>query len=386
MLDAYLTSQIRMIRDLQVAATAAELMGWMDNPDILAAYAARPASDNRDLPTWVASILIPRVGVRMVDGSNIMEISYYGDSEELSRQAADALRTAYVQSDIILRQFTAEENATRLSVRLDQVRGQIDSLVAMQARLSQDTGVALGPLGRDQASVDLAALLDRDVRPIVNTTDDAPSLASRELIQANAMLSGAERSLGPNHPTLLQLKARVELLKERVGTEATSRQVERQLIDAANAASQAQIEDLKTRVLAQRQPALRLKLLQDQIDVRKEEVNALAQAVMSARAIQSTRATAITPIGEASAESRPVFPNHLLILGGTTALGMVLGGMMACLAEIIARRVRNEHHIESATGAVLLAVLPAAVVNLGGSWDVRSEAKPMSEAAEESAA
>jgi succinoglycan biosynthesis transport protein ExoP len=362
MLDAYLTSQIRMLKDQQVAVPAAEILGWMDSPDVLAAYANRPASDTRDLGTWVSGILIPRIGARMVEGSNILEISYYGESEELSRVAADAIRTAYIQSDVEIRQSAARENAAKLEVRLAQIRTQLDALRASQRKASQESGVMLDLAGRDQDSAQLAALLDGDARPIIKSIDVPPSLAARELAQVRGTLNASEQSLGPNHPSIREFRQREQALTQRVALEATSMQSQRQLIDAASAASQAQIDSLIARILAQREPALRLKLLQDQINAREEEARSLAEAVIASRAVQSTRSTAISPIGEAYAEPRPVFPNPLLILGGSASLGLVLGGMMACLVELAWRRVRNARHVESATGSVLLAVLPAMVV------------------------
>jgi uncharacterized protein involved in exopolysaccharide biosynthesis len=351
-----------MLKDQQVAAPAAEILGWMDDPDVLAAYANRPVSDTRDLGAWVSGILIPRIGARMVDGSNILEISYYGQSEELSRVAADALRTAYIQSDVQIRQNAARESAAKLELRHAQIQTQLDALRASQRQASQESGVMLDLAGRDQASGELAALLETDAQPIINSPYVSPSLASRELAQARAALSASELSLGPNHPSLQEFRRREQALAQRVALEATAMQSQRQLIDAASAASQAQIDSLIARILAQREPALRLKLLQDQINAREEEARSLAEAVIASRAVQSARSTAISPIGEAYAEPRPVFPNPLLILGGSASLGLVLGGMMACLVELAWRRVRHARHVESATGSVLLAVLPAMVV------------------------
>jgi succinoglycan biosynthesis transport protein ExoP len=357
MLEAYLTSQLRMLRDQQVAVPAAEILGWMDSPDVLAAYASRPASDTRDLAAWVSGILIPRIGARMVEESNILEISYNGESEELSRAAADALRTAYIQSSIQAQQESSRASAEKIQASIERVRKELAELETMQSKVEAETGVALTHKGMDEASAALRLMAKRPDGPVV-LREPAPTLSRAQLAELEVTISRALQSQGPNNPDLLRLQRQRDTLRTQVENEGLSGASRSAAMIASNRASAALFESLKSQVLATREPALRLRLLQDQINGRQEEFRQLTETMIQLRSMQTATVSSISPIGEAYAEPKPVFPNTILILGGSGAIGMVLGGILACLSELMGRRVRTRKHLEAAAGSAMLIELP----------------------------
>ncbi|WP_397417110.1 GumC family protein [Phenylobacterium sp.] len=356
-LDAYLMSQLRMLRDPQVAIPAAEILGWMDAPDVLAAYAARPAADTRDLGAWVAAILIPRIGVRMVEGSNIMEISYNGESEELSRVAADALRTAYIQSNIRARQDASRVSAERIQASIERVRTELTELETLQNRIEIETGVLLGAKGIDEASSRLGLMAKRPETPVV-LQEDAIGPLDAQLAQLEAAIAREAQLLGPNNPALIRMFQQRDVLRAQLSTTKLNSQSKSAAILASSRASAALFEQLKSEVLAVREPALRIRLLQDQINGRQEEFRQLTESLVVVRGLQSNSLSSISPTGEAYAEPRPVFPNPTLIFLGSGTLGLMLGAILACLSELMGRRVRTARHLETAAGATILVELP----------------------------
>jgi succinoglycan biosynthesis transport protein ExoP len=358
MLDAYLMSQIRMLRDQQVAGPAAEILGWMDSPDVLAAYASRPATDTRDLAAWVSGILIPRIGARMIEDSNILEISYNGESEELSRAAAEALRTAYIQSSIQARQEASRDSAEKIQASIERVRKELADLEAIQSQVESETGVALGPKGIDDASNQLRLMAKRPEAPLILQDFGAVTPSMARLAQLEATINRQSQILGPNNPELLRLKRQREVFGAQIEVEGSRGDGKTAAIVAASQASAALFESLKTRVLSTREPALRLRLLQDQINGRVEEFRQLTETLIQLRSLQATTTSSISPIGEAFAEPEPVFPNNVLIVAGTSALGFILGCILACLMELMGRRVRTLRHLETATGTAVLIEIP----------------------------
>jgi succinoglycan biosynthesis transport protein ExoP len=358
MLDAYLISQLRMLRDQQVAAPAAEILGWMDNPDVLAAYASRPASDTRDLYAWVSALLIPRINAEMVEGSNIMEISYYGESEELSRITADALRTAYIEANVRARQDSARESAEKIQENIERVRAELSELEAIQTQIETETGVVLNDRGVDDASSQLRRMVESPGSPILLNDGEAPPASIAQIAQLEAAINRASQTLGPNNPDLIRMIRQRDVLRAQAASEGATQQARSSAIAAATRASDAVFESLKARVLATREPSLRLRLLQDQINGHLDEFRTLTSALVELRTQQATSVTSLSPIGEAYAEPEPVFPNRLLILAGTGSIGLIFGAILACLAELLGRRVRTQRHLESAAGAALLIELP----------------------------
>jgi succinoglycan biosynthesis transport protein ExoP len=358
MLDAYLVSQIRMLRDQQVAAPAAEILGWMDSPDVLAAYAARPAGDSRDLAAWVSGILIPRIGARMIEDSNILEISYNGESEEISRAAADALRTAYIQSSIQAKQEASRGGAERIQANIDRLKVELAELETVKAGVEAETGVVLGPTGSDDASRQVALMAGRPRAPVVLDDTDVATPAGLQLAQLDAAIAKASQVLGPNNPDLSGMMVKREVLRAQVAGKRSVAQAASAAVVASDQASAALFESLKSRVLETREPALRLRLLQDEIDGRQDEFRSLTETLVLLRSLQTQSISSITPTGEAYSEPKPVFPNNALILGGSGAIGLAIGGIMACLLELTDRRVRTRRHLEAAASAVVLIEVP----------------------------
>jgi uncharacterized protein involved in exopolysaccharide biosynthesis len=357
-LDEYLSSQIRLLRDPQVAVPAAEILGWLDDPDVLAAYSARPSSDTRDLGAWVSAILIPRIGVRLVDESNILEITYNGESAELSRLAADAIRTAYVQSNIRARQDAARQSAEKVQVNIDRVRIELAELGSLQASIERETGVVLTRAGMDEASNSLRLMTKRPEAPIMPRERAATPTVAR-LARLEAEIAQASGSLGSNNPVLTNMLRAREVLRAQVTAEGSSAESRESAVGARSLYSAALYESLKARVLETREPAMRLRLLQDEIYARQEEFRLLTETMVALRGVQTTTLTSISPSGEAYSKPRPVFPNLALIFGGTGAIGLALGSVLACLAELLGRRVRTRRHLEAASGVAVLIEIPS---------------------------
>lgn len=356
-LDAYLTSQFRMIRDQSVAARAAEILGWMDSPDVLAAYANRPAADTRELGAWIAGILIPRTGARMLEDSNILVISYYGETPELSLAAAEALRTAYIESNTNLRRDTSRAAADRIQITLDSVRKDLAELEALQASVEAETGVVVGEKGEDQASERLRRMNERqDARVAVR--EGGPQSSAGALAQIEASIQSASQTMGPNNPALIRMMRQRDLLKAQMAAEGSSAEQLAAANVAASRASAAAYEALKAEVLATREPAMRLRLIQDRINSRQDEFKRLTESLVELRSQQTLGTTSMTPTGEVVAEPIPVFPNKILIFGGTGGLGLIFGSILACLSELLGRRVRTRSHLELATGVAMLVELP----------------------------
>lgn len=356
-LETYLTSQIRLLRDQAVAAPAAELLGWMDAPDVLAAYAARPPSDTRDLASWVSALLIPRIGARMVEDSNIMEISYYGESEELSRVAAEALRSAYVQSNIKLRQDASRESAERIQQNVERVRLELAELETLQRRVESETGVVMGAKGVDEASSRLRLMAKRPESPVV-LREAAVTPTTAQLAQLEASIGRASQTLGPNNPDFIRMLQQREALRAQLANETLGPEARSAAILASSRATAALFEQTKNQVLATREPALRLRLIQDQIEGRQREFRQLTEALVSLRSLQTNSLSSITPMGEAYTAPKPVFPNPWLILIGSGGLGLVLGSVLACFSELMGRRIRTPRHLEAAAGAAMLIAVP----------------------------
>src|SRR3546814_1488217 len=70
-----------------------------------------PVGRITDFRRWLAGSIIAHTDAELVPGTNILEISYRSAEPEIARIVADALRDAYVDSNLSARREEARRNA-----------------------------------------------------------------------------------------------------------------------------------------------------------------------------------------------------------------------------------------------------------------------------------
>ena len=357
-IDAYLSSQLRLLRDVQVAGPAAEALGWLDNPDIQAAYATQGEGSGVEFETWVASILISGTNARMVDGSNIMEISYTSSSPEMATAGVEALRQAYIESSITSKQVSARDAAEKLTVQMDRVREEVLRLEAAQTKIENEQGLVIGPNGSDSEALRLRNMARQTGGPVFDReTRLAPS--SAQLTALDAELATAARQLGENHPRMRALRQDRTTLVAQVAAETAAIAAQGSVADLTNRTSAALLDQQKEKVLSKRVVSTQLRLLQDDIERRTDELNELTEAVVQNRQLALASTTTFSAVGAPTPKDKAVFPNKPLILLASLGVGLIFGSFTALFVELNARRIRAVTDLEDAIGGPVLGVLPS---------------------------
>jgi capsular polysaccharide biosynthesis protein len=361
-IDPYLQTQLSLIRDYQVIGPAIEAVGWLDNPDVIAAYNARPPGDRRPLAAWLAQTVVQSLHTSLVEDSDIIEIRYRGESPELAEMVAGAIRDAYIEANIQERRASAAADADKQAERVEQIRKQLAELQAQKRALEIETGIILGPGGSDMEGDRLLALSSPER---VNAPADPPVLMGGgdrggRLVELDLELARAQEALGPNHPRLLELKAtRAALSTHKEAAERAANDVAG-IVIARERAKQAALDAQKERVLSQRQDVLRVRLVQDQIDLKSKSLEAAMGRVAYMRQISASQESVLTPVGLVESDPTPAFPNLALILGGTGGIGLFAGIVIAMLVEVLNLRIRTALGLRVATGGLpVLGAVPA---------------------------
>src|ERR1700743_2776520 len=74
----YVATQIKLIEDYSVTGLAGDKLGWEFDPQRFDHYQRRPSSDTRDFRRWLAQTIADRTKADLMDGSNILDITYTG--------------------------------------------------------------------------------------------------------------------------------------------------------------------------------------------------------------------------------------------------------------------------------------------------------------------
>ncbi len=340
---AYVKTQVELIRDYRIAGQVVDDLGWEKSPVLAARYAARAGSDTRDFRRWLAQLVIDNTDVKLIEGSNILEISYTGSSPESARKVADTIRKAYVDQAVSLRREDAQNNADWFRTQASRIRELLTAAEKRKADFERANNIILGEDGQsDTDSTRLSALAAS--APAQGTSVVTPPSAvvqpteSPQLAQANAAVAAAERVLGPNNPDLINLKRQRDAIAASLPVSAP---VSAPRVVTTGPSIGALYSAQQAKVLAQRGKVTEARQLAADVAVLRGQY--LKTASRSADLAQQGEATesGMTLLGNAVAPASPSFPRWPLIIIGSLGLGFALGIIMALLIELFSRKVRG---------------------------------------------
>jgi polysaccharide biosynthesis transport protein len=359
---AYVTTQMELIKDYAVAGQVADQLGWLSDPRLIDQWQHRPASDQRDFRRWLAQIVIDRTKVKQPEGSNILEISYTATNPNDAKLVADSLRQAYIDTSLAFRRDQATRDADWFESQAAKIKIQLDAAASAQADYERQNGIVMADDKTDLDTARLRSLAGAGAAPAVPFV--APNVglapAAIQLAQVDAEIAQAEKTLGPNHPQMLALKASRALLAQQAVQEQAA--MKAQASAAASAASGAgameqAVQAAKSRVLGESDKLARLNQLASTVNLLKDEYDKTSARAADLRQEAAVADTGLTPLGNAATPRSPSFPNRMLIIPGAFVLGLGVGLLVALLMELFNRRVRGVEDLRSVGDTPLLAVI-----------------------------
>jgi succinoglycan biosynthesis transport protein ExoP len=357
--QAYVSSQVQLIRDYQVAGRVVDDLGWADNPDIQAAYAARPEGDDRDIRQWIAQQIINATGVTMEADSNILDIKYRAANPIQANIIAESIRRAYFDAVTAQEKEADKRQADWHVAQADQTQKQLTDLLIAKARYEHDSGVIL----QDKKMPDLDSLrlgaIASQVGQQTTPLTSAHLQATQQLADVDARLAVVSTELGANHPQVQDLRARRAALATEAAEETAVANAQASAVSNAAHAGDAMLEAQRQKILAERGKLNKVKQDEAEIDVVRSQYSAsIARATeLQERGVVGGRK--LNPVGPAESPGLPDFPNTKLILGGTGLLGGGVGLCLALLMELLQPRVRGLEDLRWASpGTPILGTLP----------------------------
>jgi uncharacterized protein involved in exopolysaccharide biosynthesis len=346
----YVNSQAELITDYGVASRVVESLGWVTDPNLIAAYDKRSAADTRDFRHWLAQMIIDRTKVDLVDGSNILEISYTGPSADNSRTVAEAIRSAYLTTSLSLRRDDANRAADWFDGQALKAKSDLDTAEAAEASYEHDNNVFMVNDTTDLDSARFASLAGANGGGAAAAGGDG----GVALAEVDAEIAQLSQTLGPNHPQLIALRAK------RAALASAAARANAAIGAAASTHDHKSALDAEAAALIAKSPKLgRLRQLHAEVAVRRDLYNKTVARAADLRQQAAAADTGLSPMGAATVPAAPSFPNVSLIMFGSLGLGLALGLMVAILLELLHRRVRGPEDLQSGLDIPLLAVVSA---------------------------
>ncbi|PVX29542.1 Wzz/FepE/Etk N-terminal domain-containing protein [Sphingomonas pokkalii] len=354
---AYVQTQVELIEDYATAGRVVDELGWASDPANIAAFNDSSSAATGDIRRWLAKQIVSNTNANVIEGSNILEISYSDSSPERAEQIANMIRQAFLTQALAAKRQAAAKSAEWYTQQAQAARNALIAAADARTAFAKKAGIVLTETGSD---LDTQKLEQLQGQSAAASTAAAPVAAAgigpaqMQLAQIDQQIQQAATSLGPNHPTFQALQRQREVY-------ARAAAQERAQASAANTSNRGAAESAanaqRARVLGNRQDVDRLMELQRDVTLKQDQYMKAAQRVADLRLEASSNETGMTTLSEASAPEFPYYPKVPLIIGGAAGFGLGLGVLIALLVELLGRRVRSADDLEVAVEAPVFGVV-----------------------------
>jgi len=314
----------------------------------------------------------------------VLAIKYKSGDPNQAALIANAFLASTIDGSVAMKAAAADQTARWFAPQIEELRNDLDSARQALEAFQAQTNMVAPTTGGDsetseymaisqQLSTARAQLSASQSRLSSGSTDlsndptdpDLQILASlkEKLSTSQASIEATRNMLGANNPKMMSELANLASIRKQIG-DATEKM--RQHLKERIATTQSQIAALQTEE-AQAQKTLinvqaqrdRLNQLQHDVVFRAEQLNARERAAEEAKLKSKLTFSDMTVLDKASPPLDPAFPKPFIVIPVGIAAGLVLGLLLALLAEATDRRVRFPIDLDYAASAPFLGSLEA---------------------------
>jgi chain length determinant protein EpsF len=372
----YLQTQVDLMLSNRVTTQVARDLKLAQRPGVREAW-EKDTGGMGSIDEWIALGLREKVQID-TSVSNLLLVNFASDDPKLAAEVANGFTKAYLETALQLRTEPTREAAAWFDEQLKILRTQ---LVQAQTRLNsyqKQKGILVEDARVDVESTRLAEL-STQLLAARNATYDAlsrhkqameivdsgvspealPDVLSNtyinglkvELGRVEARLEQESAVLGANHPQYLRSSAELQGLREKVKTES-----KKLIAGLGNQVQQSRKreQDLQAAIDAQNQRLLALKDYRIEMAGMTRDIEAAQRSYdtvltrhMTNKIDASAKTTNVLLLSPASEPIKPVHPKLGLISGLAVALGLMLATGIVYVLEMLDRRVRSRHDLES---------------------------------------
>ncbi|WP_425261328.1 chain length determinant protein EpsF [Rubrivivax sp. RP6-9] len=379
---------LRVVRNLRLTEQPAVRQQWQDE-----------AGGEGSLEQWLVQLFQKNLEVLPSRESSVIAVSYRAADPRFAAALANAYVQAYVETALELRVNPARQYSGFFDGQVKDLRDALDRAQTQLSNFQRDNGIVAGDERLDvetarlnELSSQLVALQalaseSRSRQAQVAASGDRmqevlnnPVIAQlkSDIGRGEARLQELGARLGDRHPQVLEARANVESLRQRL--EAETRRVSGGVVVTQDINVQRERE-VRAALDAQRAKVLRTKALRDQMLLLQRDVEGAQRAYdnvqlrLSQTSLESqTQQSNVSVLTQATPPLQPSSPKLLLNALLSVFLGLLLAVVTALLLEIYDRRVRSPIDVVQALGLPVIGVLPRPG---GRVWPGRSRPQTM---------
>lgn len=381
-MPAYMATQVDIIQSDRVAQRVVQGLRLTENPETRQQWLDATGGKG-NFEAWLADLLKKKLDVKPSRESNVINIGYTSPDPRFAAALANAFVRSYMDVSIGLRVSPAKQYNEFFDARGKELREALEQAQAKLTTYQKTSGilatderfdvenqrlnelssqlVALQALSAESTSRSAQARNQADqLGDVINNPVVAGLRA--DLSRQEARLMEMNSKLGDAHPQVVELRANIAELRQRIDGE--TRRVSGS-VGINNTINKAREGEVRAALEAQRAKVLALKQQRDEALVLMKEVETAQRAYdqVVARASQTnlesqntqTNISVLTPATEPADHSSPKLLLNALL---SVFLGTLLAVGFALVRELMDRRVRTVEDLAEGLGLPVLGALP----------------------------
>jgi chain length determinant protein tyrosine kinase EpsG len=375
-------TQVEIMQSPRVVRQVIRTLKLAESPQVRKQWLEATAGVG-SIETWLLQTFLKRLEVRPSREAGVISVSYTAPDPNFASVVANTYVQAYLETSLALRVDPAKQYSTFFDSRAKEAREALekaqDKLSAFQAangiianderfdvenaRLNElsTQAVALEGLSSESGSrqTQAAGGAADKMQEVLNN----PLLAAltADLSRTEARLQELNARLGDKHPQVVETKASIASLRQKVDAE-TLRITKG--VGVSDVIARQRTANIRASLAEQRAKVLRMKAVRDEGSVLTRDVDNAQRAfdAVMARFNQSTLESQTTQsnvslLTAAEPPLEPSSPNLLLNSIVAVLLGALLAAGGVLLLELTNRRVRTPQDLASSLGLTQLGTL-----------------------------
>ncbi len=359
---SYMATQVDIIAGDRVAQRVVKALRMDESP--VAKEQWMSATQGRGtMEAWLVESLQKNLDVRPSRESNVINITFNGNTAESAAETANAFAQAYLDVNLALKTEPARLYAVWFEEQTKASRVKLEDAQARLSSFQQKAGIVSSDERTDYETAKLGELSSQLTAVQGETTDSQSKRSGRgdtvaEVMQSpliNGLKTDVARleskvqemsvNLGANHPMRQRAESELASLKSRLVSETARISAS---IETTYRVGKDRERELQGAVGAQKARVLALNKQRDELNVYRRDVEAaqrayenVSQSASQTRLQSLTNQTNAVRLNTAVAPLLPSSPRLLVNLLIAAFGGTLLGVAFALLLELSNRRVRS---------------------------------------------
>ncbi len=374
---------LQLVQSERVALDVVNRLNLTANPAAQADFRTSSSFGHESIENWMAETILGHVDPKFEVGTNVLTIKYKASDPSQAALIANAFLAATIDASIAMKAAAGEQTAQWFSPQLDNLRKDLQaSRSALEQFQARTNVVAPNAVGGDSESQALAAVTQdlANARGLLTSLQSRLNSGSTELANdptdsdlqlisslkerissSQADIDAVKNALGANNPKLVAASSNLATLRKQL---ADAVEKSKEHLKEKIAATQGQIASLevaqaqaqKTLITAQAQRD-HLGDLQRDLAFKVDELNARERAAAQARLQSKLTFADIAVLDKAVAPIAPAFPKPIIVVPAAIGGGLILGMILALIAESTDRRIRFPSDFSFVTSAPMLGAI-----------------------------